>query len=176
MRKENLVALQKNNRMIRNVTLADSSRIAEIYNYYIQNTAITFETEEIDAAEMERRISAILGAGEPFIVYEIEGVVVGYSYLHTFKERAAYSRSKELSVYVDTEYKGKKIGENLCRYIIDSVDRNSIHAIISCITIPNPASILLHEKLGFTKVGHFREVGFKFDKWQDIGYWELIMG
>ena len=92
--------------MIRKVQKTDAARLAEIYNYYISNTTITFETEEIDAQEMENRISSLSATG-PYLVYEEDGIIKGYCYAHPWKVRKAYANTYEVTIYLDNKFKGE---------------------------------------------------------------------
>lgn len=157
--------------MIRKVELKDAKAIVDIYNYYILNTNITFEVETLKEEDMKERIQKIMKK-YPYIVYEDEGQVLGYAYLSEFKSRAAYRFSVESSIYLDIKSKGKGIGKKLYEEILELAEGYDIHTIIAGITIPNEASIAIHEKLGFKKVAHFEEVGYKEGKWLDVGYWQ----
>ena len=160
--------------MIRKVKPDDAHNIALIYNYYIENSAITFETVSVSSEEMACRIADISGR-YPFFVFEESGRVVGYCYVSSWKKKAAYSKTVESTVYIDRDYQGKGIGRALMKELIDELRAKSFHAVIACITIPNPSSIKLHEEIGFRKVSEFREVGNKFGKWLDVGDWELLL-
>ena len=105
----------------------------------------------------------------------IYGKVIGYCYLSSWKGRCAYRTTAEVSVYVDHNQRGKSIGKQLITYLIENVDKSRFHTIIAGIALPNEASVALHEKFGFTKISHFREIGFKFSQWQDVGHWQLIL-
>lgn len=157
--------------MIRKVELKDAKAIVDIYNYYILNTNITFEVETLKEEDMKERIQKIMKK-YPYIVYEDKGQVLGYAYLGEFKSRAAYRFSVESSIYLDINSKGKGIGKKLYEEILELAKGYDIHTIIAGITIPNEASIGIHEKLGFKKVAHFEEVGYKEGKWLDVGYWQ----
>ncbi len=161
--------------MIRNVHLTDAQRIVEIYNPYILNTIITFEEKPIDVGEMERRIGHVLEQGLPWIVDESEGVVIGYAYASAWRTRAAYRYTVESTIYLDRNFKGKGHGRLLYTALLDSLKQNGIHTAIAGISLPNEESIGLHENLGFRKVAGFREVGFKFGKWVDVGFWQLML-
>ncbi|HLM03408.1 MAG TPA: GNAT family N-acetyltransferase [Pyrinomonadaceae bacterium] len=155
---------------------ADAAQIVEIYNYYIETSHATFETETLDSGEMEKRIRAI-GENYPYLVAEEEtgGEILGYAYATKYKERAAYRHSTEVSVYVKNDLKQRGIGSLLYQKLFAALARKpGIHAVIAGISLPNEASVRLHEKFGFEKVAHFREVGFKFGRWIDVGYWEMI--
>jgi len=160
---------------IRSAVASDSAQIAEIYNYYIENSHATFETERIDAAEMLRRMEEGWAAGYPFLVYEDQDAVVGYAYGRRYRPRFAYLHSIEISVYVKHGSEGKNIGTLLYSQLISEIQQTNFHAVIGGISLPNDASIRLHEKFGFEKVAHFPEVGRKFDRWIDVGYWELLL-
>jgi L-amino acid N-acyltransferase YncA len=159
---------------IRSATLGDSGQIAEIYNYYIQTSHATFELEAIDSAEMESRIRQTLEKNYPFFVSEESEEILGYAYGRTFRPRPAYRHSIEVSVYIKNGEEGKGIGTGLYKKLFAEILQRDFHAIIGGIALPNDPSIQLHEKFGFEKVAHFREVGFKFGRWIDVGYWELL--
>jgi phosphinothricin acetyltransferase len=159
--------------MIRKARKEDAVAIAAIYNYYVVHTAITFETELVSEEEMRERIVRI-SAEYPYFVYEKDGFIVGYSYATLWKKRKAYCRTVESTVYVSPDHMRKGIGTALMNRLAKTLREMQIHAIIACITIPNDESIALHEKLGFTKASHFRQVGWKFERWLDVGDWELV--
>ena len=158
--------------MIRPVTLKDAPQICQIYNYYIKETIITFEEDPIDSVEMKKRIKEV-SAVHPWIVYEEDDVVIGYAYAHTWRSRSAFRYSLESTVYLDREAKGKGIGSLLYARLLEILREQGIHMVIGVISLPNEGSVKLHEKLGFKKVAHYREVGLKFGKWIDIGSWQL---
>ncbi len=158
---------------IRNVNSNDAAQIAEIYNYYIKNTHQTFETEPLSADEMQSRISEI-SEDYPYLVAEEDGEIYGYAFATQFKMRQAYEFSAEVSIYVKADAKQKGIGTQIYDKLFEELKETDIHAIIAGISLPNDGSVRFHEKLGFTKVAHFREVGYKLGRWVDVGYWELI--
>jgi len=160
--------------MIRNAIPEDSKEICNIYNHYISNTIITFEEEPVTVKEMQRRIMEITKK-LPWIVYTENDTILGYAYASEWKSRCAYKNSVESTVYVRTEKEGKGIGTLLYRELIKKLSELKFHAVIGGIALPNNSSIALHEKLRFEKVAHFKEVGNKFNKWIDVGYWELIL-
>jgi phosphinothricin acetyltransferase len=160
--------------MIRKVKIEDTSVITSIYNYYIKNTIVTFEEFEIDEAEMKIRILDI-SAKFPWIVFEENGQILGYAYADVWKTRAAYKNTIETTVYLNPEFIQKGVGSKLYTELLDQLIKLNFHAIIGVISFPNEASITLHEKFGFEKVAHFKEVGYKFNKWIDVGFWELMI-
>ena len=158
---------------IRPVTLEDAAQVAEIYNFYIKNTHQTFETEVLSADEMQKRI-AETSEKYPFLVAEEDGVIYGYACAVQFKLRQAYAYSAEVSIYVKNDAKQKGIGTRLYAKLFDELAETHIHAIVAGISLPNDNSVRFHEKRGFSKVAHFREVGYKLGRWVDVGYWEMI--
>jgi len=158
--------------MIRAVKLNDARAICDIYNHYIINTIITFEEKVITEEEIKNRIMTVT-KNFPWLVYEEDELVVGYIYAGKWKERSAYRYSVELGIYIDPNFVGKGIGGKLMKEILNILKTKSIHSVIYGVSLPNEASIALCEKFRFEKIGEFKEVGNKFDKWIDVGYWEL---
>ena len=160
--------------MIRDVKLEDSKNICAIYNHYIKNTSATFEEEEVTEDIMMDRI---LNISRDFfwIVYEEEDRILGYAYVSPFKSRSAYKNTVECSIYIKNTESGKGIGSSLFSELIKRCKEMNLHTIMGTITLPNEGSIALHEKFGFKKVGHFKEVGFKFDRWVDVGAWQCLL-
>lgn len=161
--------------MIREVCVRDAQEIVDIYNYYIENTNITFEENILSAEDMKQRIEEKLEHNNPWIVYEENGKVIGYAYLGTWRDRSAYRFSKESSVYVKEDMKGNGIGTLLYKELIKLAKERGIHAIIASITCPNELSFKLHEKLGFEKMAEYKEVGYKNDTWLDVAFYELLI-
>lgn len=161
--------------MIRSATTHDAEAISAIYNHYVLNTAITFETDAVATADMAERIREAIHAGLPWLVCEQDGRVVGYAYASKWKGRCAYRYSVESSVYVAEAHAGQGIGSRLYEALITQLRAANIHVVIGGIALPNPGSVALHERFGFGKVAQFREVGFKFDRWIDVGYWQRIV-
>lgn len=160
---------------IRPVEPTDAAQIAEIYDHYIKTSVATFETESVDAAQMEKRIGETLAGNYPFLVAEEADGICGYAYGHQFRARAAYRHSVEISVYIKEGFGGKGIASLLYERLFQEISAGDFHAVIAGISLPNEASVRLHEKFGMTQVAHFKEVGFKFDKWIDTGYWQKVL-
>lgn len=160
--------------MIRNVKFEDAQRIADIYNPYILNTVITFEESPVSAADIQQRIEKVTGQGFPWIVLETDEVLIGYAYAGTWRTRAAYRFTVETTIYLDGKFKGKGYGRLLYSVLLDRLQECGIHTAIAGITLPNEESVGLHESLGFVKAAHFAAVGYKFDQWLDVGFWQLI--
>jgi L-amino acid N-acyltransferase YncA len=159
--------------MIRSVTLEDAREIAEIYNYYVLNSCVTFEELAVSTEEMRTRIEA--GNQKfPWLVFEKDSKILGYAYATVWKPRSAYKHTAESTVYLNKEAIKNGIGSLLYTALIGQLTDLGFHAIIGGISLPNEASIALHEKFGFEKIAQFKEVGYKFKKWIDVGYWELL--
>lgn len=162
------------NVVIRPVTALDAPGITAIYNPYIADTTITFEEELVSVQEIQRRIESVAAIEFPWLCAEIDGRLAGYAYATRWRERPAYRYTAESTIYLDREFARRGVGRLLYSTLLSQLQKAGIHAVIGVITIPNPASIALHEKLGFTKVAHFTAVGFKFSQWLDVGYWQLL--
>lgn len=160
---------------IRTVELSDAVAIAAIYNSYITETVITFEEEPITGDEMLRRIEDVRSTSLPWLVAEEKGRVVGYAYATPWKVRSAYRFSVEITVYLAPDNVGHGIGSLLYGRLISNLQTLGVHAVIGGVALPNKASVALHERFGFQKVAHFEQVGFKFNRWIDVGYWERIL-
>lgn len=160
--------------MIRSCTSTDAEAVCRIYNHYVRETVVTFEEVPVTATEMTQRIADIT-ARLPWLVWESEGNILGYAYATPWKVRAAYRHSVESSIYLAPGATGRGIGSELYRALITATRERGMHCMIGGAALPNPASVSLHEKLGFAKVAEFREVGFKFGRWIDVAYWELML-
>ena len=160
--------------MIRPALPGDAPQICEIYNHYVEETVITFEEQTVSGAEMSRRI-ADTTTTLPWLVTEIDGSIAGYAYATTWKSRSAYRYAVESAIYVKPVLTGRGIGHDLYAALVAELRERRLHTVIGAIALPNPASIALHEKLGFRKIGIFPEVGWKLSAWVDVGYWELVL-
>ena len=161
--------------MIRPATIADAAAIAAIYNHYVVNTIITFEEEVVTVTDMAGRITEVAAASLPWFVWEEKGRILGYAYASKWKSRCAYRHSVEASVYLEKSVTGRGLGTRLYTALIADVKQRGMHAVLGGAALPNPASVALHKKLGFQEVAHFKQTGWKFEKWIDVGYWELIL-
>ena len=162
------------NLIIRKATVNDAEIICTIYNYYIENTIISFEERPVSVEDMQNRINKVTNV-LPWLISEDRGAITGYAYADTWMSRSAYQYTVKSAIYLDSRYKGQGIGTRLYQLLISELRQLSMHSVMGIIALPNPASIALHEKLGFEKVAHFKQVGRKFDKWIDVGYWELLL-
>lgn len=160
--------------MIRLVTKGDAAEICVIYNHYVETGFISFETESVSESEMASRIQNI-SSTYPYLVYEEQGKVLAYAYANLWKARAAYKHSLETTIYASPDIMLKGVGRALYQGIFDALDRNTVHTLMAVIALPNEASVGFHEKMGYEKAGHFKEVGKKFGDWIDVGYWQKMM-
>ena len=158
--------------MIRPATSSDAAAVAAIYNHYVATTTIAFEEQPVAVPEMAQRIATV-GAQFPWYVYEADGQVLGYAYATPWRGRSAYRHSAESPVYVAPDCGGRGIGSQLCGAVIWARRAGEVLVGVGGIARPKPASVALHERLGFEKVAHFRRVGRKCGQWSDVGYWEL---
>lgn len=161
--------------LIRAATSADAGPIADIYNYYVANTVITFEEQAVSAVEMAARVAEVGSQGLPWLVAELGGDVVAYSYASRWKARSAYRFAVETTVYLKHGIQGRGIGKAVYGALLPILKAKGIHAVIGGAALPNPASMALHARLGFEQVATFRQVGFKHGRWVDVAYWQLIL-
>ncbi|MEZ4376259.1 MAG: N-acetyltransferase family protein [Polyangiaceae bacterium] len=161
--------------MIRDAVVEDAGVLAQIYNHYVTETVITFEEEPVTPELLWTRVSAVQRKGLPWLVLEHASEIVGYAYAAPWKERSAYRFSVESSVYLSPKRTGGGFGKELYQALFTRLREGETHVIIAGIALPNPASVALHERFGFRASGVFRQVGFKFDRWVDVGYWELVL-
>jgi L-amino acid N-acyltransferase YncA len=159
--------------MVRHAHAArDADAIAAIYAPAVEPGVASFEATPPDAAEMQARIAA----GEqthPWLVAERDGAVAGYAYGATHRTRAAYRWTVEVTVYVDGRRRRSGVGRELYEALLPLLARQRLHLAVAGITLPNDASVALHEAVGFQPVGVYREIGYKFGAWHDVGWWQM---
>ncbi|HSB97695.1 MAG TPA: GNAT family N-acetyltransferase [Spongiibacteraceae bacterium] len=171
--------------MIRPATTSDAEVISQIYNHYILNTVVTFEEVIVTASEMAARIQAVQDHSLPWLVCELDNRtvgkstagnnIVGYAYAGIWNGRSAYRFSVECTVYLDHAVVKRGLGTALYDALFAMLRSKKLHSVIGGIALPNEASVALHEKFGLTKAAHYKEVGFKFDRWIDVGYWQVLL-
>lgn len=161
----------KDSLTIRRATEEDTKEICRIYNSYVRNSIVTFETTLVEASEMEERIKEKLTKYD-WIVGELNRHVVGYAYYGSFRPRAAYRHTVETTIYLSEENTGRGFGKALYAALIRSASEKGFRELIGVIALPNPGSVRLHKSLGFQEVGILREVGHKFGKYVDVSLWQ----
>jgi L-amino acid N-acyltransferase YncA len=160
--------------MIRPAAKKDAEELCAIYNHFVRNSVATFEEEEVSSLDMAQRIAEVTSTF-PWLLFEADGQITGYAYASRWRQRVAYRNSVEVTVYVATDLQTKGVGTKLYRALIEKLREQQFHCALGGIALPNPASIAVHEKLGFKKVAEFSEVGRKFGRWVDVAYWQLIL-
>ena len=160
---------------IRPVTLGDAASVARIYNHYVADTIVTFEEEAVSSEEIVNRIFEVQSASLPWLVAERGQDILGYAYASKWKGRIGYRFAVEVTVYLDPACVRQGIGSRLFARLLPELKELGVHTAIGGIALPNDTSVRVHEKFGFEKVAHFRENGLKFDRWIDVGYWQLML-
>lgn len=157
---------------VRAATIGDAEAISAIYAPYVRDTVISFETVPPTTDEMAARIGKIMPA-LPWLVHEEAGRITGYAYAGPHRERAAYKWSVDAGIYIAGDGHRKGVGRALYAVLFAALKLQGYHRCYGGITLPNEASVGLHEAMGFRPVGHYPEVGFKFGAWRDVGWWGL---
>jgi L-amino acid N-acyltransferase YncA len=160
---------------LRPATPADAGRCAEIYRPFVTDNWVSFETDPPDETEMASRIVAY-AASHAWLIAETEaGEIAGYAYGSPHRTRAAYATSADVAVYVDSAFARRGVGRGLYGALFPLLREKGSHAVFAGIALPNPGSIGLHEAMGFTLIGIYREVGWKMDGWRDVGWWQRLL-
>ena len=159
---------------IRAATPDDAAAVAAIYAPVVQHTAISFETEPPDAAEMRSRIEKTLPL-LPWLVAEDAAGVAGYAYAGRHRERAAYQWAVDTTVYVREDCRGQGVGRALYGQLLPLLAELGYFQAFAGIALPNAGSVGLHEAVGFRALGVYRNVGFKHGAWRDVGWWQKAL-
>jgi phosphinothricin acetyltransferase len=161
-------------RKLRFATEDDALAISTIYSPVVRGTAISFEVEPPSVEEMVRRIAKITAA-YPWLVCEEAGAIQGYAYASQHRERAAYQWSVDVSVYVHEDWRGKRIGRALYTSLFAMLRSLGYVNVYAGITLPNPASVGLHEAMGMAPIGVYPHTGYKLGEWHDVGWWRGLL-
>jgi L-amino acid N-acyltransferase len=159
---------------IRDAVIDDLPAMLEIYNDAVRNLTATFDLEE-HSLEQRKVWFQQHGGKFPLIVAILEDQVVGYCCLSSYRDKPAYAKSTELSIYISEKFRGNGIGTSLMKEIIERAKELEYHTMIGGITSGNEVSVKLHEKFNFAFVGRFQEVGYKFGEWQHVDFYQLIL-
>ena len=149
----------------------DAAACAAIYAPYVTDAVTSFEEHAPDAAAMAERIAST-GATHPWLVAEDDGRVVGFAYGCPHRARAAYRWAAEVSVYLEPTQQRRGLGRALYEALLGLLRDQGFYTVCAGITLPNPASVALHEAMGFVPVGVYRNIGWKFGAWHDVGWWQ----
>jgi phosphinothricin acetyltransferase len=160
---------------IRPALIADAARCADIYRPFVTENWVSFEIEPPDVQEMARRIGTYGESHAWLVAQDGAGRVIGYAYGCPHRTRAAYESSADVAIYVAPATARQGVGRALFAALLPLLREKGVHAAFAGIALPNPASIGLHEAMGFTPVGIYREVGWKMGGWRDVGWWQLIL-
>lgn len=158
-------------RVIRTAVAADAAALCAIYNPHVANTIVTFEEQPVTVTEMAVRIRETTQRW-PWLVLERDGDVAAYAYATAWKVRSAYRFSVETTVYVAENHRRCGAGTAVYAELLARLQSLGAHSAVGGIALPNEASVALHEKLGFERIGQFREIGYKLGRWIDVGYWQ----
>lgn len=153
----------------------DAAACAAIYAVSVRGGAASFEDVSPDDSEMATRITATR-RGWPWLVAELDGSVAGYAHGSLHRERSAYRWATNVSVYVSSEHHRRGVGRSLYEALLDRLAGQGFRVACAGIALPNPASVALHESLGFELVGVYRNIGFKLGRWWDVGWWQVALG
>lgn len=159
---------------IRVATVDDAEAILAIYAPVVRDTAISFEMEPPDVEEMRTRITETL-VRFPWLVWSGGGALLGYAYAGRHRSRAAYQWSVDVSVYVHHNARRMGVGRALYTSLLALLERQGFYNAYAGITLPNPASVGLHESLGFRSLAVYHAVGYKHGAWHDVGWWHLVL-
>ena len=160
---------------VRPVCVKDISACLDIYNFYICQTAVTFEETPLTEQQFGERVRRIIGDGYPYFVAEEQGRVIGYAYLDMYSPRSAYRYTADLSIYVRADHTGRGVGCMLYEHVESAAIESGLRNIISVITESNRSSIDFHEKHGFRCVGVLPGVGYKFDRWLGVVIYQKVL-
>lgn len=161
--------------IIRNATKNDMQPMLDIYNEIIKNTTAVFQYEPHTLQQRAEWFAQKQKENYPVFIAEENNIVLGFSTFGQFRNWQAYKHSVENSVYVKADCRGKGIGKLLLQPLIDAAKQMQFHTIIAGIVADNEASIALHKQFGFVEIAHFKEVGYKFDKWLDLKFLQLMI-
>ena len=159
---------------IRPAETGDLNRLVEIYNHYITETHVTFDTIPFAVGERTQWFTQFSESGPlRLLVTEIDGVIAGYASSSPFKPKPGYSTSVETSIYLDPDYIGQGLGLPLYGRLLEELcGEDSVHRAYGGVALPNPASVALHEQLGFVQVATYHEVGYKLGRFWDVSWYE----
>lgn len=149
-------------------------KVLEIYNYYVTNTTVSFHTRELSLDEIRKNV---MNGNSRYKTYVIEDqdLIIGYALLTQYKNKQAYDVTAEISIYINPDHLGRRIGTDAIRFLETKARELRFHVLIATICTENERSIRLFERLGYEKCAHFKKIGYKFDRWLDIASYQKII-
>jgi len=159
-------------KIIRNVQLSDAAAVSRVYAPFVSDEATSFEIVPPDAAEIADRIREVIPR-YPWLVFELDGEVLGYAYGSSHRSRAAYQWCVDVSVYLELHLQRRGVGRALYSVLLEILRRQGYANAYAGITLPNPSSMGLHTAMGFSSIGIFSRTGYKFGRWHDVGWMQL---
>jgi phosphinothricin acetyltransferase len=160
---------------VRNAVEEDLSDIAAIYNHEIANSVATFDLDPPTLDYWHARLTGAHEGDHLLVAVDSDADVVGYAYSWSYRPRPAYNLTRETSIYLDPSVRGEGIGRLLYPALLDTMAESGVHTAVALVALPNPGSVALHKACGFEHVGSMREVGFKFDQWIDVEWYQKIL-
>lgn len=160
---------------IRRAVATDLSDIAAIYAHEIANSVATFDLEPPTLSYWEQRLTGGQRGDHLLVAVDADDDVVGYAYSWSYRPRPAYFLTRETSIYLDPSVRGRGIGRVLYPALLETMAASGVHTAVALVAQPNPASVALHKACGFEHVGSMREVGYKFDQWVDVEWYQRML-
>jgi len=161
---------------IRRAAESDLTDIATIYNHEVASSHATFDLEPPTLAYWQQRLVGAHQGDHLLVAVDRDEDVVGYAYSWSYRPRPAYDLTRETSIYLDPSVRGLGVGSRLYPALLDTMAGSGVHTAVALVALPNPASVALHEACGFEHVGTMREVGYKFDQWVDVEWYQKMLG
>jgi L-amino acid N-acyltransferase YncA len=161
--------------IIRPAVEDDLQDIAAIYNHEIVSSTATFDLEPPTPSYWEDRLAGKHPGDHLLVAVDEDQDVVGYAYSWSYRPRPAYHLTRETSIYLDPSVRGRGIGGRLYPALLDAMAGSGVHTAVALVALPNPGSAALHRACGFQHVGTMREVGFKFDRWVDVEWYQKLL-
>jgi phosphinothricin acetyltransferase len=154
----------------------DLDDVATIYNHEVANSHATFDLEPPTLDYWRQKLFGGEQGDHLLVAVDDDRDVVGYAYSWSYRPRPAYSRTRETSIYLDPSVRGRGVGRLLYPALLETMAASGVHTAVALVALPNPASVALHAACGFEHVGTMREVGFKFDQWVDVEWYQKLLG
>lgn len=165
---------QETSFVIRKMQVSDIGQMRKIYAYYVRTSTATFDINEPTESFYSAQVTPLIQTGLA-LVSCIGSMVTGYCYARPWKEKDAFAATYESTLYIHPAYRGRQQGQRLLESLIAEARIRGVHTFVASITSPNPGSEALHLRLGFKKVSHYSQVGYKFGQWLDLAGYQLLL-